>query len=409
MSQSIRQSPEGAATDVGPRETPLHGQRVVLAGRFATMSQREVADLIRQAGGEVLSRVSRAMTILVVGQGGDDTDEPRLVEQVRHLAASGYTIKIVDEQTLVDEWLAAPRPVRRYTLAQISRILGISGQRLRNWMRAGLLKPVAIEHRLAWFDFGQLTLARSLKEWTDAGFSLQRLSSSPQWSHLLDDRQNAVTAWRVDGSQIVARRADGVLVQTNGQTVLDFDLSTAPQIVSIGPGQSDTDSEESSRRDRIALPFEGPKTADECFDIAVANEMAGQYADAAAAYLRAIELEPRDPVLYFNVGNVLYLLGDTVEAAWCFEQAVQLDGQYVEALNNWGSVLAELGQHEQAIDALRRAIAIVPSYADAHFNLAETLDELGRHAEADRHWQTYLQWETTGPWAERAAGRLASR
>ncbi len=53
------------------------------------------------------------------------------------------------------------------------------------------------------------------------------------------------------------------------------------------------------------------------------------------------------------------------------------------------------------------ALDIHEEYPDAHLHKAEILHQLGRTTEAVEHWQTYLKFDTRGPWAENARERLA--
>jgi hypothetical protein len=47
-----------------------------------------------------------------------------------------------------------------------------------------------------------------------------------------------------------------------------------------------------------------------------------------------------------------------------------------------------------------------PDYPDAHSHLAQLLAETARRVEAIPHWQRYLDFADTGPWAAAARGNL---
>jgi tetratricopeptide (TPR) repeat protein len=71
----------------------------------------------------------------------------------------------------------------------------------------------------------------------------------------------------------------------------------------------------------------------------------------------------------FNRGNKLIEQGSYAEAAALYEQAVELDSSNAEALNNLGSSLSQLGRFEEAEQCFREAIAAKPNFSDPHSNL----------------------------------------
>jgi tetratricopeptide (TPR) repeat protein len=160
--------------------------------------------------------------------------------------------------------------------------------------------------------------------------------------------------------------------------------------------------------DTASLPTNGMPSADALFEDALELHDSGHYADAAGAYLKAIELDPADPVLYFNLANVRYEQGDLDDSAAAYLAATQRDHDYVEAWNALGCVLSQLGRSKEAAVALRRAVELLPTYGDAHFNLASELESQGETQAASEHWRRYLQLDSTGPWADTARERLAN-
>ena len=124
------------------------------------------------------------------------------------------------------------------------------------------------------------------------------------------------------------------------------------------------------------------------------------------AYQRAIDQEAGDPILHFNLGNVLYASQHLREAEKEFRQATNLDRDYVEAWNNLGTVLADLDQYEQSVEAFQKALDIFPLYADAHYNLGDVFSTLGRRPQAREHWERYLQLDPKSPWSADVRMRL---
>ena len=148
------------------------------------------------------------------------------------------------------------------------------------------------------------------------------------------------------------------------------------------------------------------QTANELFDEALRLHDEGHLQDAALAYSRAIELDPTDPVLHFNLARVQYELDRLEDSAAAFLEATQRAPDYAEAWYGLGYVLSALARSKEAIVAFRRAVQLVPEYGDAHYSLALELDEQGQVAAAAEQWKQYLELDTTGPWADFARERL---
>jgi tetratricopeptide (TPR) repeat protein len=110
-------------------------------------------------------------------------------------------------------------------------------------------------------------------------------------------------------------------------------------------------------------------------------EERGELQAAAELYTRALEASARPDVL-FNLGNVLYELGQEALAAERYLQAVEADHDFAEAWNNLGNALAAVGKLEDAIRAYRQALSLEPDYPEPRCNLATVLDRMGRPSEA---------------------------
>jgi len=85
----------------------------------------------------------------------------------------------------------------------------------------------------------------------------------------------------------------------------------------------------------------------------------------------------------FNRGNKLIEQGAYAEAAAVYEQAVELDSSHAEALNNLGSSLSYLGRYEEAEQCFRVAIAAKPNFADPYRNLGVLLRQKSYLSDAE--------------------------
>ncbi|GIW79156.1 MAG: O-linked GlcNAc transferase [Gemmatales bacterium] len=377
----------------------LQGKQVAFTGRLATMTRAEAIALIESLGGQFSKSVTRQTQVVVVGQEGwpirIDGGLTRKLEKAQQLQQAGCDIEIVAEQEWLDRLGFGERSQsmrRLYTAAQLGRLLRVPRERLRAWMRAGLIQPAETFQGICYFDFQQINGVKTLCDLTRMGVrpetvrkSLERLT---RWLPDIERPLEQLAIIQQNG-QLLVRLEEGQLAETNGQLQFDFpdeeESSETVRFETVGDGETDWQSE------------------------AEVHAEAGRLVEAARCYRRALLQGEADAETSFCLANVLYELGEKEAARERYYQAVELDGGFAEAWNNLGNVLCELEAFDEAIWAYRQALAAEPLYADAHYNLADTLDQLGRLEQARPHWQAYLAQEKTGRWADYARSRLRAQ
>jgi tetratricopeptide (TPR) repeat protein len=243
---------------------------------------------------------------------------------------------------------------RRYTISDLSRILRVSPWRIRRWVTLGLVTPLETEQRLLYFDFHQASLAKRLCDLLAQGASLAAIRRS------LEQLRRWLPENQVPLDQVARLDPDRLLVRIDDR-LLD------------GAGQQHFDFGDEDEATLTAL-LDSLADLDELFKAALAFEDSGRLREAEETYRRAIALDPLEPVLYFNLGNVLYGLGQLPASLVSLLEAVRLDPRYAEAWNNLGNVQAELGQHDDAIRAFRRSLLLIPGYELAQANLQRLLE-----------------------------------
>ena len=86
--------------------TSLKLARVAFTGKLASMTRRQAHQLVRRAGGQVMSTVSRRTTALVVGMDGwpvlSDGTVSRKLQRAEELNRSGAHTRIVPEAAFLE-------------------------------------------------------------------------------------------------------------------------------------------------------------------------------------------------------------------------------------------------------------------------------------------------------------------
>jgi tetratricopeptide (TPR) repeat protein len=287
------------------------------------------------------------------------------------------------------------------TLAQLSDLLQVPRERIRGWVKAGLVQPTETAPGEWQFDFRQMTGVKTLWKLTQAGVKTSRLRRClEQLRAWFPDVQEPLAELGLleENGQVLIRLDEGQLAEPSGQQHFDFEKDPPPP-----PGERrGLPPPNFPRRDKLGSAAEPWRQRGHYF------ENSGDLESAALAYRQALLDEGPDADTCFNLGNVLYRLGHKEQAIERFRQAVELDGGFAEAWNNLGNVLAEMDQLAEAVQAYRRAIAVKPLYADTHYNLADTLDQMGCEGEALDCLRSYLRLEPEGEWADYARRRIAA-
>lgn len=383
-----------ATPSLPPKSQALADQRVALVGRFAGMSQRELAKSIEQHGG---SLSDKSPTLVVIGDESND----KQIEAARRLAKEVGCSTLSEADLLGRLDLIAPEhDIRRlYTSAMLAELASVPVAAIRRWGRRGHLQATRRLNRLAYYDFSEATIARLLGELLAAGRSLDSIDrfvdqltrAYPEMGRPLGELPIVI-----EEGILYVRHGD-TLSEPSGQLRLDFDLSEENAeedqgvILSIGSPDAEESEEE---------------PVDESRRRALAYCELGELEEAIAAW-RLVLLQG-NPVAedHFTLGEWLYLAGEPQAARERYYAALELDEEYVEARMNLGCVLDELGQSELAVSAFLGALDRHPQYADAHFHLAAALDRQGNARLAEIHWRQFLEIAPESPWADEARLRL---
>jgi tetratricopeptide (TPR) repeat protein len=396
---------------------PLRGKQVAITGRLASMTRDEAGEWIRRLGGELARAPSQKTSLVVVGEetwGVREADQlPESLEKARKLQEKGCDLTVISERSFLEMLPLGEAEgsdfQRLYTTAQLSRILRVPGQRIRSWIRRGLIRSVRTVHRLDYFDFRQMTELKMLRELTEGGVTLEEIRRSLELvSRWLPEAERSLARLAtLEGDQLLVR-VEGRLAEPSGQLRLDFDEAVADEEAeeSVAATVEDAIADDATIYEPIP-DDDGPELSPaERFEVAVELEEEGALEEAAAAYQEAFAAGGESAEIAFNLGNVLFALGKKHDAIEWFEVALEADPKYVEAWNNLASAHAELDEWPQAISAGCRAVDLHFDYPDAHYNLAQAYLGAGRRQEALRHARIYLKFDPRSEWAAELREKL---
>jgi tetratricopeptide (TPR) repeat protein len=270
-------------------------------------------------------------------------------------------------------------------------MVGVSRHDLDYWTRLRLVLP-----RTRWgerfFSFSDLVALETIKRLAAHRVPARKIRRAIMaLESELGDQKTPLSSLRIstNGKQVVVHSPTASArpyEPLTGQFVLDFETSDLARKVHALSSRS----------------------AEEWLELGMESDSRAEtLAQAAEAYLRAVDASPEWVEARINLGTALYQLNRMDEALVHFTKSVELDPRNALAEFNLGCVLEQTGQSDQAIGHLQRAIALAPSLADAHLNLALAYEKRGYIESSFRHLSLYLRYEPNGAWAEFARSRIA--
>jgi len=295
-----------------------------------------------------------------------------------------------------------------FSTQQVSRMLGLSPARLRAYVRAGLLCPQRGQGGELRFSFQDLLLLR-----TAEGLVTDRLPPRRVRDALLKLRRRLPTerpltgvSLEADGRDVLVRDGGTTWRADSGQGLLSFGGEPRSDVRS--DVRSEVTSHETTPRETpissfrprpspppasssIATPDEttpGPATAEELYRRGCRLEDEAP-ADARAAYLGVLALDPDHADTHVNLGRLMHEAGDLEQAEQEYRAALALRPHDATAYFNLGVVLEDRRRPDDALETYQAALRVDPNHADAHFNAARLHDLAGRYEAALRHLRSY--------------------
>lgn len=106
---------------------------------------------------------------------------------------------------------------------------------------------------------------------------------------------------------------------------------------------------------------------------------ARDWAAAAAAFRKGLDLEPGDPALRHRLGTALYAAGDVAGAVREFDEVLRRSPDFTKAHVSLGTILTLSGRYQEAIGRFSTSLKSDPNSVEARLSLAEALRMSGRH------------------------------
>jgi tetratricopeptide (TPR) repeat protein len=380
---------------------PLAGQLVVFTGKLSSLGRKDARALVTRLGGVTADDVNAKTTMLVIGAEGfgptptvdeeptdaapgssrtvrETSNKLKRAEELNAQPGAGRPINILTEEEFCRlAGVATPDTLKRQYHALrdvLARYRALREDHLRYLVKCGVLRPVLRTNADTFFAFPDLAIIKQANEGLVQGLSFRS----------------------VVRTLIAARQ---------GQLEFDFRLDAAPaKIITLrrpetarqpGPAKTPIDGQAAAR---------DPQRAEEYFRAASALDEGDDTTrnEAAAAYRKALELDPYLVAALINLANIHYSCDELAEAQALYERAIGLESDFFEAHFNLGNIYHDLGRFPEAQACYREALRLNPFYADAHFYLAVTFEKMGLSQDARPHWRSYQQLAPQGEWVELA-------
>ncbi|MBI3493368.1 MAG: tetratricopeptide repeat protein, partial [Acidobacteria bacterium] len=332
---------------------PLEGQLVVFTGKLSSLGRRDARALVTRLGGATADDVNAKTTMLVIGaEGFGQTDKSNKLKRAEELNAQpgAQTIRILHEEEFC-RLTGVPTPdtlKRQYHALRdlLARYRALREDHVRYLVKCGLLRPVLRTNADTFFAFLDVAVIKQASEGLDQGGTFRSIVRT-----LMASRQ--------------------------GQLEFDFRLDAAPaKIIALR--------RPAAERPAASAQADAPPTiqdtalAEEYFRAASARDDGeATQEEAAAAYRKALELDPYLVAALINLANIHYSRDELAEAQALYERAIGLEADFFEAHFNLGNIYHDLGRFPEAQACYREALRLNPFYADAHFYLAVTFEKMG--------------------------------
>jgi tetratricopeptide (TPR) repeat protein len=270
--------------------------------------------------------------------------------------------------------------LKEYSTHDVAQLLNLSEPKIRNYARAGFLKPARGPRGQFLFNFQDLIILRAAAGLEAQQIGVRMIARALRKLRTQLPRGRSLTELNIvaDGARVMVSDGGTSWNPLSGQLHMEFnvaDLAARAEPIA-------------RKRTQALLSSAIEHSAHEWFELGVDLEPVTP-AEAQQAYARALELDPRHTDAHVNLGRLLHESGRVTEAATHYLQALRLNDQHAIAAYNLGVAMEDLGRLSEALKAYQQAAAADPQFPDVHYNLGALFEKIGNRASAIRHYTRY--------------------
>jgi tetratricopeptide (TPR) repeat protein len=118
---------------------------------------------------------------------------------------------------------------------------------------------------------------------------------------------------------------------------------------------------------------------------------AGNPKEAVQSYRKAVQLNPRDAKLHYNLSLALDRLGDVASERRELQKTIELDPNIAVAQNQLGLIALRNGNQGEAEQRFKKTLTIDPTFAEAQSNLGVVYSQQGKNEEAAALFQRAIK------------------
>ena len=246
-----------------------------------------------------------------------------------------------------------------------ARILAVTPERIRYWVKRNLVRPLNLGGRNYRFAFNDLLEMRLAKELLGTRQHIDPIQRTLERVRTLVDPDRSVTSLKLvnDEGRIVVRDGPVLIEAETGQLIFDF--------------------EQSYQRGKIEDGF-GPARVRERFEEArrVADE---DPLKALTIYSELIGREPGNFEAHMRLATLLEREGDLAGALRHLLGAAAIVPASADVHLKLGLLYRKRDEHQHALRSFLRTLECDPSNVEAHRNAAEMYEVMGRRRDSQRH------------------------
>jgi tetratricopeptide (TPR) repeat protein len=255
---------------------------------------------------------------------------------------------------------------RNFSTRMAARILAISPERIRYWVKRKLVKPAAVRGGHYQFTFEDLLMMRLAKELLPTKRRLDAVQQCFERVGRMLDAQRPLTAVKLyeEGGRILVRDGLVIFEADTGQMMLDYGLA---------PPSGETIQQAGS-------PFRLRRLLEAARELEDTNSTR-----AVQLYREYLEHQPRDGMVHRRLSALLERSGDATGAIRHLDAAAVLEPDNAELHFDLGVLHRKLHNMDSAAAAFARALECEPDLIEGHLHLAQIFEQQGRKRDAMRH------------------------